>query len=233
VNTGAAWLYEHTFVLRGDRKGRREEDFLLCVLGVLSGFFPIVVTAAPPVRTMYNDALAREQIVRAALSAADATPAVLADVRAAAAGYEAVVRQYPASAYSDNALWQGGRLLLDAFSRFGQAADKDAGIKMLKRLAVMYPTSKLARQVPEQLTRRTATIRCPKTSSRRTHRRSLRGRAARPARHPRRPTLRRRVKRRPPPRCLRPASRRSRASAGSCCGHRADHDRARQRGAVP
>jgi N-acetylmuramoyl-L-alanine amidase len=102
---------------------------------------------------MYNDALAREQTVRAALSAADATPAVLVDVRAAAAGYEAVVRHYPASAYSDNALWQGGRLLLDAFTRFGQAADKDAGIRMLKRLAVMYPTSKLARQVPEQLTR--------------------------------------------------------------------------------
>ena len=130
-----------------------ETIVFLCVLGVLCGFFRVVVTAAPPVRTMYNDALAREQTVRAALSAADSTPAVLADVRAAAAGYEAVVRQYPASAYSDNALWQGGRLLLDAFSRFGQAADKDAGIKMLKRLAVMYPTSKLARQVPEQLTR--------------------------------------------------------------------------------
>ena len=78
---------------------------------------------------------------------------MLVDVRAAVAGYEAVVRHYPASAYSDNALWQGGRLLLEAFSRFGQAADKDAGIKMLKRLAVMYPASKLARQVPEQLTR--------------------------------------------------------------------------------
>ena len=134
-------------------KHAEKKIVLLCLLGVLSGFFPIVVTAAPPVRTMYNDALAREQTVRAALSAADATPAVLVDVRAAAAGYEAVVRHYPASAYSDNALWQGGRLLLDAFTRFGQAADKDAGIRMLKRLAVMYPTSKLARQVPEQLTR--------------------------------------------------------------------------------
>lgn len=134
-------------------KGAEKKLVLLCMLGALCGFFPIVVTAAPPVRTMYNDALAREQDVRAALSAADATPAVLVDVRAAVAAYEAVVRHYPASAYSDNALWQGGRLLLDAFSRFGQPADKDAGIRMLKRLAAMYPTSKLARQVPEQLTR--------------------------------------------------------------------------------
>ena len=102
---------------------------------------------------MYNEALEREQTVRAALSASDATPAVLADIHLVVAAYEAVVRHYPASAYSDNALWQGGRLSLDAYTRFGQAADKDAGIKLLKRLAVMFPTSKLARQVPEQLTR--------------------------------------------------------------------------------
>ena len=87
------------------------------------------------------------------MNAPDAAPAVLGDVRAAVAGYEAVVRHYPASGYSDNALWQAGRLSLDAFARFGQASDKDAGVRILRRLAATYPTSKLVKQVPEQLTR--------------------------------------------------------------------------------
>ena len=93
--------------------------FFLCVLGALCGSFRVVAVAAPPVRTMYTDALAREQRVRAALAAPDAAPAVLGDVRALVAVYEALVRRYPASGYSDNALWQAGRLSMDAFARFG------------------------------------------------------------------------------------------------------------------
>jgi N-acetylmuramoyl-L-alanine amidase len=140
--------------LTGETAKRAEKMLLLCVLGVLCGFFRVVtVAAAPPVRSMYNDALAREQKARLALSAPDALPVVLGDVRTAVAAYEAVVRHYPASGYSDNALWQAGRLSLDAFARFGQASDRIAGVAILKRLAASYPTSKLAKQVPEQLTR--------------------------------------------------------------------------------
>ena len=124
---------------------------LLCALCVLCGSCRIV--SAAPVRSMYNDALGREQTVRAALTAPDATAGVLGEVRAVVAAYEAVVRHYPASGYCDNALWQAGRLSLDAFARFGQAPDKDAGVRILRRLAAAYPTSNLAGQVPEQLTR--------------------------------------------------------------------------------
>jgi len=130
-----------------------EEILSLCVLSVLCGFFPVVAVAAPPVRTMYTAALAREQTVRAALAAPDAAPAVLADVRTVVAAYEAVVRQYPASGYSDNALWQAGQLSLDAFARFGQTADKDAGVRILHKLVATYPTSTLVKQVPDQLAR--------------------------------------------------------------------------------
>ena len=127
--------------------------FFLCVLGALCGFFPVVASAAPPVRSMYNDAMAREQTVRAALARPDTAAATLGDVRAVVAAYEAVVRRYPASGYSDNALWQAGRLSLDAFARFGQASDKEAGVRILRKLAAAYPTSKLAKQVSEQLTK--------------------------------------------------------------------------------
>jgi N-acetylmuramoyl-L-alanine amidase len=131
--------------------GYAEKIVFLSVLGVLCGFFRVVVIAAPPVRTMYNDAMAREQKSRAALSSPDATPVVLLEVRAAVAAYESVVQHYPASSYSDDALWQAGKLSLDAFVRFGQPSDKDAGIRLLRRLEKNYPTSKLARQVSEQI----------------------------------------------------------------------------------
>jgi N-acetylmuramoyl-L-alanine amidase len=111
---------------------------------------------------MYDNAMAREQSVRAALSAPDVAPSVLSDLRAVVAAYESVVRHYPASGYSDNALWQAGRLSLDAFARFGQAADRDAAARLFKKLAAMFPTSKLAKQVPEQLARtNTDEIRVP------------------------------------------------------------------------
>ena len=132
---------------------KHAETILLCVLCALCGSFRIVTAAAPPVRAMYADALGREQTVRAVLNAPDAAPAVLGDVRAVVAAYESVVRHYPASGYSDNALWQAGRLSLDAFARFGQAWDRDAGVRILRTLAAMFPTSKLVKQVPEQLTR--------------------------------------------------------------------------------
>jgi N-acetylmuramoyl-L-alanine amidase len=109
--------------------------------------------AAVPVRTMYNDAFAREQEVRAELEVDDPAPAVLTRVRAVVARYEAVVRRYPASSYSDNALWQAAQLSLDAFWRFNQPQDRAAGIRLLRRLMEMFPASKLARQVPARLAR--------------------------------------------------------------------------------
>src|SRR5205807_777424 len=62
---------------------------VFCVLGVLSA----VAGAAPPVRTMYNDALAREQSVRPALAVETPSPAVVDDVHAVIARYEALVRR--------------------------------------------------------------------------------------------------------------------------------------------
>jgi N-acetylmuramoyl-L-alanine amidase len=111
------------------------------------------VHAAPPVRTMYTEALVRERAVRVALAADDAAPILLADVHAVISAYEATVKAYPASGYSDNALWQAGCLALDAFAQFGQPQDKDTGLRLLRKLAATYPTSKLVKHVPEQLAR--------------------------------------------------------------------------------
>ena len=112
-----------------------------------------VMAATPTVRTMYNDAFAREQAIRAALTAGEVPPALINEIRATVARYEAVVRHYPTSSYCDNALWQAAQLSADAFAKFGQVPDKDTAMRLLKQLASMYPTSKLAAQVPAQLTR--------------------------------------------------------------------------------
>ena len=119
----------------------------LCVLCSNAAF------ALPPARTIYAEALAREQAVRASLDAGDATAALLPEVRAVIAAYEAVMRRYATSGFGDNALWQGGRLALDAFALFGQPADKDTAVRLLRKLAGTFPTSRLATQVPAQLAR--------------------------------------------------------------------------------
>ena len=111
------------------------------------------VAAAPPVRTMYVDAMAKEQAVRKELANPAATDAMLNAVHEAIATYEAVVRRYPASSYSDNALWQAAHLAIDAYARFSQPADRDAAARMLRRLAASYPSSPLIKQIPELLTK--------------------------------------------------------------------------------
>src|SRR6266487_221535 len=121
---------------------------VLCVTLAASAAY-----AAPPARTMYNDALAREKTVRTALSNPDAPASVLADVRSVVAAYEAVVKRHSTSGYSDNALWQGGTLALDAFAKFRQQQDRDSGMRLLRKLATVYVNSSLASKVPAALAR--------------------------------------------------------------------------------
>jgi len=123
------------------------------LLGGLCVLLATAASAAPPARTMYTDALTREQEVRVLLNGAEATPAVLIDVRAVISAYEAVVKRYPASGYADNALWQGGRLALDAFAKFSQPQDQATGVRLLRKLAAVYVTSTLAKRVPDELAR--------------------------------------------------------------------------------
>jgi N-acetylmuramoyl-L-alanine amidase len=107
--------------------------------------FVIPAQAALPVRTLYNDALAKEQAVRGALNDQADSESVLKAVRTVVAAYESLVRRYPNSSYCDDALWRAARLSLDAFDRYGQPRDQEAGRRLLRRLGTEYPTSKLAK----------------------------------------------------------------------------------------
>jgi N-acetylmuramoyl-L-alanine amidase len=95
-------------------------------------------------RSMYESAAAREETLRKASAAAS-----LADIRAAVAAYERVVRRYPASAYCDNALWQAAGLARLAWERYGQEQDRSAALALLAHLRRQYSASSLVPRIPE------------------------------------------------------------------------------------
>jgi N-acetylmuramoyl-L-alanine amidase len=107
--------------------------------------------AARPVEALFADVIAGELAVQKALADADATPAALKAVRTVVSGFEDVVRHYPASGYSDDALWRAARLSIDAFERFGEPRDRNAAVRLLQALSSQYPASKFVRQVPGQI----------------------------------------------------------------------------------
>jgi N-acetylmuramoyl-L-alanine amidase len=94
--------------------------------------------------TRYNRAVAREKAARAAAS----TPATL---RTIARSYEEIVRAFPRSGYSDNALWQAAGLLALAHDRTAARSDLDGAARLLLWLKREYPTSSLAKQVDARI----------------------------------------------------------------------------------
>jgi N-acetylmuramoyl-L-alanine amidase len=99
---------------------------------------PGVPAAAGSARTLYTKVLNRERDLRDA----DNRP-TLRQLRSAVAAYENVVRRYPTSGYSDNALWQAANLAFLAYERFEEDADLRRGLRLLARLKQEYPFSSL------------------------------------------------------------------------------------------
>ena len=111
---------------------------------------------------MYTDMLTREAALRRELGLApqlraqppgEASTALLLRVRSTVAAYESVVRRFPRSGYSDNALWQGGMLAADAFWQFGDTRDRATALGMFARLKSEYTTSSLITRIAGQATR--------------------------------------------------------------------------------
>jgi N-acetylmuramoyl-L-alanine amidase len=96
--------------------------------------------AGQSAETAYSLALGEEK----ALRTPDATQAQL---RRAISTYERVVHRYPASAYSDNALWQAANIALLAYERFGDPADKRTGLRLLAQLRQQFPSSSLVGRI--------------------------------------------------------------------------------------
>jgi N-acetylmuramoyl-L-alanine amidase len=118
----------------------------------LTGMFAHSALSQETDRGLFAAAEALEQAARIPLNDPNAPAETsLDEIHTAVAAYLLVPRRFPASGYSDDALWRAGRLSLDAFARFGNSGDRDSGQRLLKRLATGYPASKLAKLVPAAL----------------------------------------------------------------------------------
>jgi N-acetylmuramoyl-L-alanine amidase len=118
-------------------------------LAALAWGVPVFADAAD--RELYAATLSRERALRATFSGTPAPDVALKDLHSIVTAYQTLVRRFPASGYSDDALWNAGRLELDGFVRFGDTHDRDAGVRLLHRLAADYPASRLARRVMDTL----------------------------------------------------------------------------------
>jgi N-acetylmuramoyl-L-alanine amidase len=127
--------------------------FIACVAAAIA-LVPLSAGGQPlnrSVEAAYADVKAKEKAVRTALADPAVTESVLKAVRTVVADYEALVRRFPGSAFSDDALWFGGWLSIDAFVRFRDEMERATGVRLWRTLSEQYPASKLAKQVPEQL----------------------------------------------------------------------------------
>ncbi|MCA1560867.1 MAG: N-acetylmuramoyl-L-alanine amidase [Acidobacteria bacterium] len=107
-----------------------------------------VAEGGPSLRALYERAQARERHIRDA-----GRRATHAQIQAAVARYDDIVRRYPASGYSDNALWQGAGLASLAYNRFGREVDRRTAERMLRQLRAAYPSSSLVPGVDAELGR--------------------------------------------------------------------------------
>ena len=126
------------------RPGRLLLRLATLLLVATTGTVPALAATA---KDLYTAALTQERELRAP---ADESPS-LAQLRGAIAAYKEIVRQYPRSGYSDNALWQSAGLAIQAFGLYRQPADRDAGVGFLRALEREYPLSSLVSRIVDRL----------------------------------------------------------------------------------
>ena len=126
------------------RPGRVPCRLAALLLIGLAATAPLLAATA---EDLYTAALTREHDLRARAD----EPPTLAQLRDAMAAYTNIVRQYPRSGYSDNALWQAAGLAILVFDRNRQPADREAGARLLHMLEREYPSSSLVPRVAARL----------------------------------------------------------------------------------
>jgi N-acetylmuramoyl-L-alanine amidase len=118
---------------------------LLATLVVTAAMVPRAVQAASSAKAQYERALARETAARRSSRTSVTT------LRSIAKAYEAIVRQYPRSGYSDNALWQAAGLWATAYARTHRTSDRNEAKHLLTWLDDEYPSSSLRPQIAARL----------------------------------------------------------------------------------
>jgi N-acetylmuramoyl-L-alanine amidase len=115
---------------------------VLCAAGTAS-----VGAAGNSAPADYREALAQEQ----ALHAVPDPP--VTQYESAIRAYENIVRRYPTSGYSDNALWQAAGLSRDLFTHTGERRQLERAARFLRALVSEYPASTLVPAAVLEVTR--------------------------------------------------------------------------------
>ena len=111
---------------------------------------------AQSAETLYTEMKEQEAELRRELDRApqlraqppgEASTALLGRVRGTVSSYEAIVKRYPRSGYSDNALWQAAVLSADAFWQFGDTRDRANALRLFDRIKAEFPSSSLVVQM--------------------------------------------------------------------------------------
>ena len=106
--------------------------------------------------SLFREARTRETAIRQEIDARRtpaARGALLDRARTLVNAYDDIARLFPKDRYADDAIWQGATLAADVFWEFGETADRDTALRLLKTLATRYPSSTFAAQVTGQRTR--------------------------------------------------------------------------------
>jgi N-acetylmuramoyl-L-alanine amidase len=85
------------------------------------------------------------------LSTPNPADTLLKAVRTVVDDFETLVKRYPTSTQSDDALWRAGKLSADAFAEFHNAQEQTAAIRLFRLLNAQFPNSRLAKQTAAQL----------------------------------------------------------------------------------
>jgi N-acetylmuramoyl-L-alanine amidase len=98
---------------------------------------------------LFQQALRRETLLRQELEATrvGAPGGVLLErIRVLVGSYEDLARLFAKSDSTDDALSHGGMLAADAYVKFGEAADRETALRLLRSLPARFPASPLAKQ---------------------------------------------------------------------------------------
>ena len=120
------------------------------VVGAISFVSATTFAQGSNTAKLLREAEGRESALRTEIetrkAGSPATP-LLERARTLIKAYEDISRLFPASPYSDDALWHGGLLAADAFWEFGQADERVTALRLLKLIPARFPTSSLVKQV--------------------------------------------------------------------------------------
>jgi N-acetylmuramoyl-L-alanine amidase len=130
----------------------------LAVAFVAAALAPVLLAQTSQPERLYNEAVAREGLLRREMEAyrANTSPeSLLRRIRVLSTSYADMARLFPASGYSDNALFQGAVLSADAFWQFGEAEDRSRALELFGAVTARFPSSSLLKQVPAHVKRLT------------------------------------------------------------------------------